>query len=1294
MEVVNSFGEGLQQDGHIKQQRETTLREAVNISLFDEGDYTGVRTMLGTIRSLNTGAPIEAITAYCHIDGVNTYGAVIFTRTEIKFYKTNPDQLITLASGFEFSDRISAQYYSDRNANVLYWTDGQSPMRKLILSNTVELPPSKRAMSLRQIAPIDIIRFKETRENGSLHAGSYIFFYRYYSTMDCSTSAISNATTVICVGSDNTSKSDRKAGGIVGEPVNRQIVLNIDTNVGVEHFDSVQLLVIKNTDGSKFAQTSGWLTEPRKDWMNGEIVYSGEGKEILVDLADYMTEDLAIVAANSVIIDSQMMYLGGFTLNQFDGDPTVTNAELIQEEIDSYSDEHTASTKVGYFRDEVYAYAAKYTDDYGNSIAIPLDLSQFEDNKSESWTWRFPDRLENSILTKNSKPNVLGLKISLKDHPSWARNVEIVRRKRIRDIIGQTPHIPCVGIQGVPQALIWKEVNIAGEGKVKRVDIDYDKQWDFIIPKIHQHGNARNIISNRDDRFIFEGMKLYYWAEWERQYQLGEGREIGKVIFTTIPEFMYTQDEQAFRTEFADGYKAKIIDGCLFKREMIIDEESEEAQEADLLDLTIRRCNVFSAHDQGQYLNREGDIVDGFITIRDTADIINVMKSLGAYDEIIREETGISYQLPQPLASSGQVIPKNAFSEIDINLYGYLLELAQKQYEHDSVPASIAEFFLPNYKNQRGLIMSTSEAIMDLTTYAIVPGAELFDVDFNINTDASTDIPTAGVSLKRPYGNDDNKGFYNDIAAADGEGICASWIFNIQKGLGDDRYGSIGSGGEWITTGAAKVISSPDEEIEFEVFGGDCFINLHSFKIHETTPKPIAYKPYVDFLGDQTNADGLSANEIAAGVVSAFTQLPTLYLSKTGAYRRNIEVIDVWLESTVNADMAAIKGRYPIERDKLMNNFNDDWEYYYHPQYSAENDVKIYVGREDLCQGDERYPHGIAHSDIRVRGGQNNPFVDLYGFDKYRVNNFKLYDAKYGEIQHLLSLGDRALYIFQDRAIAYQSLGVELLRNADGVITATGTGEVFGRDTFYNPAEVGTQHKNSVVVYNNTIYGTDVLKRKVYMFGSRFSSFDYIGDKHNDSFFESFLPGANLVAHIDEHFERYILTNNNQDINSIAWNMKAQYWETKFKTKNIDYGISIDKDVIWWNDGVAHKAYQGVRGTYFDIVEPVYFSYIVNHHRSLAKVFKTVSGNTLGELHSLRCVVPHESQDQDTGVLPFNYYHKNHQYWQNMLRDINHSTRAKLRGEAMIVTIIMGEGLDSGRESIIYSMTTKIRQSL
>ena len=136
-----------------------------------------------------------------------------------------------------------------------------------------------------------LFRSNSVQDGGQLLSGSYQFSYRYYNTQTKKYSAVVPFTQPIDIKPvhiyESTTPFTDVIGGYVGEFTNKQIFLEL--TVTNTNYDSVQLLILKNTDGSKNTQEVVYVTEPNLEWYNtGEIYYTGTAAESTTTLADVL----------------------------------------------------------------------------------------------------------------------------------------------------------------------------------------------------------------------------------------------------------------------------------------------------------------------------------------------------------------------------------------------------------------------------------------------------------------------------------------------------------------------------------------------------------------------------------------------------------------------------------------------------------------------------------------------------------------------------------------------------------------------------------------------------------------------------------------------------------------------------------------------------------------------------------------------------------------------------------------------------------------------------------------------
>ncbi len=187
--------------------------------------------------------------------------------------------------------------------------------------------------------------------------------------------------------------------------------------------------------------------------------------------------------------------------------------------------------------------------DGGNNVGNSFNISLFygqKGNQGTSWAWKFPARSDNqfSIFDADNKVKAIGLRLEgLRNWPTWAKGFEIVRRKRKKNILYQTPHVPTIGVQGSSTQGLLDEQG----GR----ELDYSGELDYIHPKIHYHGSAAGIEALDEVK-----------SHWRRL----TGPRLPRMIHSISPDYLYNVAGESYDLSSVDGAKTSIIDAIILKR--------------------------------------------------------------------------------------------------------------------------------------------------------------------------------------------------------------------------------------------------------------------------------------------------------------------------------------------------------------------------------------------------------------------------------------------------------------------------------------------------------------------------------------------------------------------------------------------------------------------------------------------------------------------------------------------------------------------------------------------------------
>lgn len=1396
---VNEFLAGIDKDSSIHRVANNSVIDAVNLSMSSNHHIGDIATMRGTLEraSIFEDTPLNfricGSVATCGLisNDCNTYvkkrgilyftfddryksNVVFFDPVEKKVHQLFPAPVDRFKNelGFTSTTLVDAIAFEEKENCYVRFVDNESILRKIEVKqgegSCISYPLAK-SLSIRPLSPIDCLSFDEVQIGGALVAGGYQFAFRYYNTATCNASAFSHPTNIIPIirGENGCNKTETISawGSRVGEVNDKKILLDLLTSEGAAGFDAVQLLIIRHIDGSTNVPGSGLLLSPSiSDFQDKKISFTGMESGVTINLADYLIDDLPILAAKTITSKDERDFLGNIKVQTFEMDHgalATTGVKTIEQSVGNFAFENAYKCEAdtvkykSYMRGEVYAFGVYIFDQFGNGVVCPLDLSEYDKttilfesvsaytitssdaingiytiivsnqnhtwaagdwvgmgavvgevikvenaniltikgtiaaftgnvdllygqkgNQGTSWAWRFPERSDNqfTIFNKDGDITALGLKVTgLKNWPSWAKGFEIVRKKRIKDILYQIPHIPTIGVRG---------------SYIPATVSDYDVSWDYdgslntITPKLHRMGHARNLYSHGlgGDAFFLDPML----ARWVPQTNVTDANEVSSLIFGLPPEYLYNNGAEAFDLRTLGGGYAEIADAVALQ---VIPKHSgfSNTYPGDSLTSNVYAA-IFAARNRGNYFyNREG---------------INEENGVGIFGKKIQEmerfqaklanwRTDVDYQMELARDHPFVILPSAPMTDESYNeivTYGNIIGLATQQKSHPAMPSSKDGLFYTASKNQKGILFKLEEPLEDFSKLMAEssiehndnyfplldwnPIVEIYGSDHLMQT---FDNLLGGVTTTVPAGT-------NSVPSQLGDVVAGAYILNIKKGLGDDRYGGISESGEWMSTGVCQLLSKNDidgnRSFDLEVFGGDVFITKHSLKANEMSPRTVFADPI------DAELPSLSINKV----------------SRVGVHEKNVEILDLYLESSVNAAYERVIDKYPGNRNNQLSSFTGARDYLYNPGYSAENSIKVHVTKLDFCKDTERLKAAVVYSDRHVRGGESNPFSDIEGFDTYRVNNI-LFFGQHGDVMKVDVLEDKILYVFQERGIKMLPIGVSELRTVDAAIVATGTSDVVGIGVYDIPRDVGTQHMQTIHKRMGQFYGTDAAQKVAYTFGSKGASFRFISWEKMNTHFQSYLNKPllehELTGHIDPVAERYFLNRGTREksiLPIIAYNIKMQYWETQWDIPVLANGTG-DQGQLFWinNEGVIHEMYEGVYQEYFGEKRDSSFTFVVNTSSMVTKLIQSIQSNSNFAPNAVQVSVYDEAIEtgrQVTPLLEMSAARNQNEYFLNTIREKVGGVSKKLRGRVFVVKFI----INNTNGVVINSVTTKLRQ--
>jgi hypothetical protein len=502
----NTFTGGMSKDTDPKQVKPNQYEDAFNISVSQDGregqaaTFKGVQLKQVILSAIGTDHSVIKIMgvyeAEVTLDGGEELMALVFgyNTDDSEFYVWAIEQDGTLhtpytetisaeddakldASGQYFADCV---VYGEGGTNHAYFTNGVSPMMKLPLVITTAGKGSTTPYYREEIILIRSgVRGGITPVTGlsvssgsgrDLLAGTYQFVVRLINTTQNKKTKWGKISQPVFIGIDATTTS-KSYGGVgfastSGVDIHMTWLTNYTTNSLYTHY---QIAVIENINGDAEGSLVVKVLQPETLSASTDTYeyYTNKRAIDLIDIADLTVDDAAIRAVNTLRVKNNRLITGNIEYHALDynhpsGDPEVgTGTEPLNHAFDNekataYANPDNATNYVGHFRDELYRYGVVYEDEFGNFSKpkiLNFDSANVPANSaaSESPDFRFPARNNSKygvLMQTDGDIQALGLSIkNLKNHPTWAKAVHIVRVPRKKRVLFQTPIVPSILVQ-------------------------------------------------------------------------------------------------------------------------------------------------------------------------------------------------------------------------------------------------------------------------------------------------------------------------------------------------------------------------------------------------------------------------------------------------------------------------------------------------------------------------------------------------------------------------------------------------------------------------------------------------------------------------------------------------------------------------------------------------------------------------------------------------------------------------------------------------------------------------------
>jgi hypothetical protein len=1128
--------------------------------------------------------------------------------------------------------------------------------------------------------------------SGSLVSGTYQFTYRFIRHEEYSTSSnnyydyreskwvLPTAPVFIADKIDNLAAGDGQIGRASDNRIRLEINMSSDERLYYTHY---QVAVLRRLDGQHLSPTEAFKFEaiPISGVQFPDTFEVGSNYEYVeIDIADILIDNAPINYSKTIEEKNNILFTGNisyydrdipdtWTFNATGVDNVVKSVGLSYDPaqpagLQGYSDSLVSHRYVSHFRDEVYRYGITYVDKYGNFSPVKVFNFNTSTNNSiqdsQAIDWRYPTRDTDGYTLFDSDSNIqaLGLSIpSIDNHPTWAVGFSIVRAKRKENIKFQTPLIPLSQVQPAI-------ANNDPDPEQKFPKADGDTLADpngTLMPKDFRRWNV-----TQSSTRVAAGSS----GNWENQ-TVDDPETFVHMVFPT--SMMYQNGTDVIDVFNDNSIKSlKIVDsvGLKFHTGDFTSEPSGNTA------------------GEGKYRNETHTL---YATTND------------------------QYYYEDGQTGKTKINTITGFDHQDIRVleFGYMENFAQEY----TLRTSVEDLTAPSVGGFESMRMSTSNDTKpdNMRAGIVVTNKGLRDPSYETLTSAGdieydyNGTAGAGVGISSADPSSDT---------ADTDIISSLLVVNATADLSDSRYGDETDYNEFIpvqfekngsnklstvylftATELSSVASASSVPISVDVWGGDCFISRHNFKISNGTLR-------------LTNDDGITYS--ATGDLTQYwgAEFEVWETEFTAAYGMPVgvdgysQIIQLFLESKINGDV--------IQRDScqtagsnlsLIENSSFEiripFDYNYMLSYSMENANKVFFSDNILDRDTNKYESRILYSKTKILN------TDVEGFDEFPVNNIYDLENKYGSLTKLIHFRNR-MYGIQQDAVTYIPVQARVIE------TDVTTNQLAVRsaniiDLHQSVSTTfGSQHINSVITSDLALFFIDAERKKIVSFSD---STAMISEQNMATYFNN-----NLSTNISEGDLRlaYDLVNyklitgrkyNGSESWSIVWNDKFKVWESELDTASdsdpMAYVQSNDDLYVMgldYNGNLAiYKMYDSTDSTFMGKTFIPSVTYISVPKEGFPSTFDTLTVDSSGKMKDVKMTVYRDSDVNDyyTNNMSLSIQPTEGVYKIKTLRNINpdNNSRSGQRLRGSYVESFMRWDETSNEIISLSSVATKYRPS-
>jgi len=1304
---TNSFRAGKNTDVDQQQIEPIYATDIQNLSLVEDGAFLALKNIRGTINvqdiiglsgtevlgAFETKYKIGDVTDIkCLTIIVATAGLAL----NIFCYNTEGDVLYQLynesiESDYLTDDRVvDAVRYAEGGVDILYLSDFYNEIRQLRCE--IPLPYTSNFLndsdlSLQRRGANGTVDLDSTPTGGSLLSGTYQFAYRMVDPEKKKFTKWSSLTNPIHVYIEDDTNNISYSG--IGLPTDRKIIVDVNpTAEELANFPNFQLAVVENlfpygptrsgNDSIGYTYQASLLEVKLIAEIAG-VEYASNNKVGIIPIED-ITVDLApIETVKTLNVQLNKLFAGNVKYRPLEldnGVPTVTSGyvESAASNRTYYYEQINSSRTVGYFRDEVYRFGIVYIDKYGNKSApVTLDLSNITDNQITVGLKdiKFPSRSTSnsySIVDTNDGVRVLGLQLNgIVNHPTWAEAFEIVRVKRIKRIQFQTPIIPGANIEGIGAFERYPSIvntsNDDGDRK-EYPDAQPMTSSKVVVPKNLFWPELRNI-RRRTTSLGGDGI---FGTNGFNQANKGESEIIPTEALPSDERgyahaFLFPQPDMYGDTpySFVGNEAIETIDFCICRLNAV------EYNTTEVGALTGNHINTKIAGNF--YALRNGDYYyDGAWVGKPS---VSSTRQITEYDVVQNLGEGITL-------GGKKVLQYSELSTKGIP-FGY-----------EPTNQKMGVVKLKDSLNDDNFSMTFANGVKN----AYVGGGQLFTGVFQPEYETYSSSGSGDVS---------NKFINRYTYYSSTDYVQLLRITNVVRGeVGDSRYGDIDDAHEFISTGA-KYSFTPSELIDVQaatpvpvdiaVWGGDCFIGYHIFKISDSTYSVVNQLKNNGNAGSGSSSNNLLRqrwdNILYSLPNSAIN--PNAKIMMPVALEGVAQYVQLYLESEYNGEVrgydvlskVSAVGNKPIFNVTSEDSIRTPLTYNYNINLSKQNDEKVYFSIPPNFIQQNEFEGRIAISDPKVYNS------DTQGFDIFRVLNFFDLDESGGHLTKLGLAGDN-LYGIQEKSISYLPVGSAQIEQTDAGILSVGTGGDIGRPIVIDTNK-GSQHLRGIIETGSQLYIPDNRNKAVYSLAG--TELKPISDLFNATLwrdkFSTVIPEKDLIAVYDPFRHEYWLSG--EDFCE-RFNETLNAWHGGYEFRDeLKGGVATNQKLfligLVGSQVSVYTAYTGDYGQLFGTTVVPRVSFVVNPDSWSEKTYDCVMLEATDRLDSIDFEVERESAlgSQVGTIFVGTYPQQGGNYRITVMRD---ASDARLRGLRMLTTV---KWPTDNKTSTLSSVSNKYR---